>query len=887
MPGTIADQTTRHGLKTGLVVMLPALLLTLTLVVMQLIFVHLGTQRVTSELEKEAGLLAHSLESGVTRTVQDVQGRLRSLQDLLLHNPVLLKQPVELQQRMQMLVAMTPQLRELAVVGQTQGSLGVVASSAVAQPGDALEPLACMQQTPVAGMLRFAAPQSGRFMGTAQGPAGVYKLPVCMLFSSQEETQVWLIAVMNPDALRELFRPIIDSLPAQVQLYRHDGKLMAELPSFADTAGPASDELLQQVRQREWGLYISSADDSRVTAYRATSMFPLLLVLSIDRQQALAAWYRTVTTMWLIATLVLVLILLAAAWIAWMRYRQARMTDELHLLSAAISTTANAVLITDHRGVIRWVNRAFSSLTGYAAEQVLGRTPSILNSGEHSALFFKRLWDTILAGEVWWGEVINRSRDGHQLMVEQTITPIRDERGALTHFVAVHEDITARKAAEQRSLYLANHDHLTGLPNRRELLARLGQWMGPEGPEYLALLFIDLDNFKAINETLGHGRGDEVLIGMVERLTPLIPVGGCLSRLGGDEFALVMVEDVGREQASTLARRITDLLSEPFELAGQTFTMTASIGVTLAARGKGDPQTLLRQADLALYAAKHDGRSTYRIFNEEIDFNVTRRVNLEQGLRQALKHPERAFSMHYQPVFDAQSLKPIAAELLLRWKAESGEWVSPAEFIPVAEESGMILELGRWQLGQVIAQLADWEVDHATFSLSINISAVQLARDDIASVLLGLLQQHEIPARMITVEVTETAIINLSEQFESNLAALAAAGVKLSIDDFGTGYASLGNLRNLRADYLKIDRSFVVGIGQSHGDEEIILAMLALARSLNMKVVAEGVDKEHQLRFLQQAGCDHIQGYLLAKPMPEVDFMRHLQHHRQVGSGQA
>lgn len=887
MPSTIADDKTRYSLKTGVSVLLLGLLLIVTLAAMQLVFVHLGTQRAVSELEKEAMLLAHSLESGVTRTVQDVQGRLRSLEDLLQHNQTLLQQPGELQQRMQMLVTMTPQLRELAVLSREAEQLSVLASSAIARDGSRIAPIACTESASVTTLLSFSEPLPGRFLGADTGPEGVYKLPVCMLFSAEGGQQIWLVAVLNPDALRELFRPIIDNLPAQVQLYRHDGRKLVELPVSSGASSAAPSGLLEQVRQREWGLYHDTGrPDANVTAYRATSMLPLLLTLAIDRDQALAPWHRTVTTMWLIVGVVLVLILMASILIAWMRYRQYRLIDELQLLGAAISTTANAVLITDSHGVIRWVNQAFTRLTGYRSEEALGCTPAILNSGEHSALFFRRLWDTILSGEVWRGEVVNQTRDGKQMMVEQTITPIKNKEGELTHFVAVHEDITARKAAEQRSLYLANHDHLTGLPNRRELLARLAQWLQPDGPAYLALLYIDLDNFKAVNDTLGHGRGDELLVGMVTRLNNLIPPGGCLARLGGDEFAIVMVQDVGREQASQLAQRITDLLAEPFELAGQRFSLTVSIGLALTARGKSDPQTLLRQADLALYAAKHDGRSVYRIFNAEMDFQVSRRVNMEQGLRLALTRPERVFSMHYQPVFDAQTLKPVAAELLLRWKTEAGEWISPAEFIPVAEESGMIIELGRWQLEQVIAHMADWElINSSRFYLSINVSAVQLARDEIASCMISLLERYGIPANKITVEVTETAIINLNDRFEANLATLASAGVRLSIDDFGTGYSSLGNLRNLRADYLKIDRSFVVGIGQNHGDEEIILAMLALARSLNMKVVAEGVDKEHQLRFLQQAGCDQIQGYLLAKPMPESALMRHLQQYQTSPAG--
>lgn len=880
MPKTIADDKPRYRLKTGLSVLLMGLALIVMLIIMQVAFVHLGTQRAVSELEQKAGLLAHSLESSVTRTVQDVHGRLRSLQDSLQREPALLEQPVELQKRMQMLVSMTPQLRELAVLQRTSEQTTVIATSGRVHEGSLMTPLECTERAPVVGLLRFSEPLPGRFLGSPQAPDGIYKLPVCMLYSANTNSQIWLVAVLNPDALRELFRPITDNLPASVSLYRYNGLTLAVLPQTQRVSTAAPEGLLAQVRQQEWGLYHDAeSPQTDVIAYRATSMFPLLLTLTINRQLALVPWYSTVMSTWLIIGLVLVFILLASMLIAVLRYRQYRLLDELQLLGAAISTTANAVLITDNKGVIKWVNNAFTRLTGYQPEEAIGNTPAILNSGEHSPLFFNRLWETIQAGDVWRGEVINRIRTGQEVMVEQTITPIKGSKGHLTHFVAVHEDITARRAAEQRSLYLANHDHLTGLPNRRELLSRLDEWLRPGGPEYLALLYIDLDNFKAVNDTLGHGRGDELLLGMVARLTGLIPQDGCLARLGGDEFAIILVGEVEREQVSALAQRLTDLLAEPFDLAGKSYTITVSIGVALTACSKSDPQTLLRQADLALYAAKQDGRSTHRIFNEEMDFHLSRRVSLEQGLRAALMHPEKAFSMHYQPVFDAQTLKPVSAELLLRWKTESGEWVSPAEFIPVAEDSGMIMELGRWQLGLVIEQMADWELfNNSSFYLSINFSAVQLARDYIASYLVEVLQQHGVSPRKIIVEVTETAIINLNEKFEANLMALAAAGIKLSIDDFGTGYSSLGGLRDLSADYLKIDCSFVKGIGQNHGDEEIIMAMLALARSLNMRVVAEGVENEHQLRFLQQAGCDLIQGYLLAKPMPEQAFMRYLEH---------
>lgn len=837
------------------------------------VFYKIGEARARESIAEETDVLTHSLESGVVRSIQDIQGRLNSLRLQLEYDVDLLFKPEELAYRLDVLTDHSPQLRELAVVARE----GVVLASSV--PGAAgmeFGGVSCSTTEPEGLSLSFGQPQAGRSLTKSQASMGVYQLPVCMpLLNGQGMPVAWLVAIWNPDAIREQFRPLIERLPASAGLYRYDGVLMAVAPSQLGIPGSSfqtEEPFLSHLSDKEWGQF-KRYDKGReyLVTYRTTSMFPVVVSLSYDLTEGLASWHELAQRLAAVVGII-VLVICGVSSLLWlMGRRQMQMADRLQLLGTAISMTANAVIITDRNGKVEWVNQAFTRLTGYELEDVKGRSPSVLNSGAHSRIFFRTLWETITSGAVWRGEVVNRTRDGKQLIVDQTITPIADEAGAISHYVAVHEDVTAKRDAEQREFFLAFHDHLTELPNRRKLMESLTDILSAEDHSQVGLLYLDLDNFKTVNDTLGHLEGDKLLVITVKRLSNAISEDVLLARLGGDEFAVVVNRGVSKYGLEELAARLIKVLARPVDLNGTRFQLTASVGISMGSAGVTEPATLLRQADLAMYKAKHDGRNIYRFFDQQMDYLMQRRVDLEQGLRGAVETGD-ALAVRYQPIFDAETLKPLGAEVLMRWRNSDGNWISPAEFIPVAEESGMIVEMGAWQMETVISQLAQW--DRAGLDvryLSLNISAVQLARDDIAGRLLSTLARHGIGTHRIVAEITETTLMSKSQLVQTNLSALEVAGILVSIDDFGTGYSSLSYLKQLEADYLKIDRSFVIGIGKNHSDEEIINAMLAVARSLQMKVVAEGVDDERQLRFLQAAGCDLIQGFLLSKPLEAAD----------------
>ncbi len=844
------------------------------LVLLFILFVYLGEQRMQDSLRSQAAVLTHSLESTLVRSVQDVHGRMRIQARRLAERESLASNPAEMSDQLINLVQAVPQLREMAVLN-AQGQVLATSGSAPLMQDQSEEMNTCLEWFQAGQVIAVGRPLPGRSMSQPQSPGGLYHIPLCVpVTPGNLDTTLWVVAVLNPDALREQFYPVVHNLKAEAALYRYDGLPLVRLPE--STRVESEDEAsgyTALLEQRDWGVIEERRDGiTWVTGYRSTSMYPLLLTVSIDQAAALSRWHETIRGISWAVALALLIIVVAVVIMSWLKVRQGKLLAELKLLSAAISTTANAVLITDTQGRIQWVNHAFTKMMDYKPDEVVGFTPALLNSGEHSKLFFQHLWRTILEGQVWRGEVVNLNRARQRLVVEQTITPILGDKGEVTHFVAVQEDITARKQAEEQSKFLSTHDPLTGLANRRALAHKLQQVLQELHSIEVALLYIDLDNFKAVNDTLGHGKGDQLLQIAVQRLKHSLPEAVFISRLGGDEFALVLGEKGAREQALVLAQRTCELLSESFELQGARFQLTASIGISMADSGT-DPQTLLRQADLAMYRAKNAGRGTFRVFSSDMDIQAQHRVSLEQGLRKEVESGFASLEMRYQPIYDARTLRPVGAEVLMRWCGADGEWVSPAEFIPVAEDSGLIVDIGAWQLKQVMKQLADWSaVADDGFYLSLNISAVQLARDNVANRLLEMLEAYGLGRDRVVVEITETTLMGVTPRVEENLAVLEASGVRLSIDDFGTGYSSLGYLRELDASYLKIDRSFIIGIGNRDSDEEIVLAMLALAKSLGMKVVAEGVDSDEQLQFLRQNGCDLIQGFLLAKPMTVTEI---------------
>lgn len=556
--------------------------------------------------------------------------------------------------------------------------------------------------------------------------------------------------------------------------------------------------------------------------------------------------------------------------------------QELRIAATAFASQA-AIMVTDSRQRILRVNPAFTRLTGYSAEEAIGRTPALLKSGRQDGAFYRQMWSDLQGSDHWQGEIWNRRKSGETYPEWLTITVIRDGRGTVTNYVATFSDITELKAAESEIHNLAFYDPLTNLPNRRLLLNRLGQARATSlrSGQYGALLMVDLDHFKNLNDTQGHDVGDSLLVEVAGRLKGCLRSGDTAARPGGDEF-VVMLEDLGLEeggaavQAETVAEKIRLALNEPFSLGAdrQHFT-SASVGISLFLRDGKTVEALLKQADIALYKAKEAGRNTTRFFDSGMQTALDRRATLESGLRRALAQEE--FRIHLQPQVDTRG-RVIGAEILLRWQLPDGQMVAPGDFIPLAEETGLIVPIGLWVLASACACLRRWEGHRRTreLYLAVNVSPRQFRQPDFVAAVEALLEQHGASAHLLKLELTENLLLDHTETTVERMQALRAIGVRFSLDDFGTGYASLSYLKRYPFNQLKVDQSFIRDLSTDQDDAAIVRAIIAMGQTLRLQVVAEGVETPEQRQYLQKHGCTAFQGYLFGRPMPLPDFSAYL-----------
>ena len=554
-----------------------------------------------------------------------------------------------------------------------------------------------------------------------------------------------------------------------------------------------------------------------------------------------------------------------------------RAQSEMRIAATAFESQ-EGMMITDVEGKILRVNQSFRDITGYTSEDVVGKTPKILRSGRQDAAFYAALWKSITDTGAWGGEIWNRRKDGEVYPEYITISAVRDPFGIVTNYVATFNDITERKVAEEEIKMLAFYDPLTQLPNRRLLLDRLQQALASIGRSGFngALLFIDLDNFKALNDTLGHDIGDELLKLVAQRLESCIREGDTVARLGGDEFVIIL-EDLSEEplesaaQTETIGEKIIAALNKPYQLGIHEHHSTPSIGATLFTDHLQSIEVLLKQADIAMYQAKKEGRNTLRFFDPKMQVAINARAVLESALRNALEKQE--FKLFYQVQVDS-SYRPLGAETLIRWIHPERGFVSPAQFIPLAEETGLILPIGQWVLQTACAQLKSWGENECTrdFVLSVNVSAKQFHQNDFVAQVQAAVKQHAINPALLKLELTESMLVGNIEETIATMNALNEIGVRISLDDFGTGYSSLQYLKRLPLDQLKIDQSFVRDIATDNSDKAIVTTIIAMAHSLELDVIAEGVETEDQREFLINSKCVHFQGYLFSKPVPIEQF---------------
>ncbi|WP_018989227.1 EAL domain-containing protein [Aromatoleum toluclasticum] len=554
--------------------------------------------------------------------------------------------------------------------------------------------------------------------------------------------------------------------------------------------------------------------------------------------------------------------------------QKVRATDALRQAAAVIESTRDGVMITDLERRIVSVNRAWCEMTGFSREEALGRVPQMLKSGLQNDAFYRRMWTQITHNGDWQGEIWNRRKNGELYPQWLSISTVYDDERRPTHYVGVMTDISKLKQSEAQLEHLAHYDPLTDLPNRLLVQSRLehGIERAARQGSHIGVLFIDLDRFKTINDSLGHHAGDEALVEIANRLRACLQRDDTLARWGGDEF-LVILEDLAKpDEAAHAAQTLIDRLREPLLLAdGQPAYVGASIGVSMYPQDARTAAPLIQHADTALHQAKAQGRNTYRFFTDAMSQEAQRHLSLERRLRHALAHDR--FVLHYQPQVDIASGRIVGCEALLRWNDPEEGLVPPGRFIPFAEESGLIVQIGEWALHSACQQARRWaDAGLPPLRVSVNLSARQLWQAELPDRIAAILESTGLPAQALELELTESMIMGHEAQAVERLGQLRSMGLRLAIDDFGTGYSSLSYLKNLPIEVLKIDQSFVRNIPQDRNDMEIAGGIIALARKLNLKVTAEGVETAAQLAFLAGQGCDSYQGYLFSRPVPAEEF---------------
>lgn len=546
----------------------------------------------------------------------------------------------------------------------------------------------------------------------------------------------------------------------------------------------------------------------------------------------------------------------------------ARSEKQMRILSSALEQTAEMVMITDVDGVIEYVNPAFEVITGYSREEVLGKKPALLRSGKMDAQIYHNLWETVLHGDSFSEVFINKRKDDSIFYEEKTITPVLGTDKKITHFVATGKDISERMRTQERLHYMAHHDALTNLPNRTLFLDRLRQAMARARwhNRLIAVMFIDIDHFKAINDDFGYSVGDQLLIQLSKRFSSSTRAGDTIARFGGDEFAILLDDIASEKDVSLLAKKLLDTLAPEFVVAEQRVLITASIGVSIFPNDGDDEESLLRNADVAMYRAKDLGRNNYQFFSNEMSARAFERLSLENSLRHALKRQE--FFLLYQPQVDLSSGTIIGVEALLRWQHPDLGIIMPTEFVALLEETGLIVPVGSWVLKTACRQAVAWhQAGFKQLTMSVNLSGRQFNNPDIIKSFSEIIAESGIDPTLLEMELTESMLMRNASKTISALNSLHHLGIQIAVDDFGTGYSSLNYLRRFPISTLKIDRSFIRDVVDDADDAAIATAIIVMAQSLNLRVVAEGVETDAQKAFLQERNCQLIQGDWFSVPV--------------------
>ena len=550
---------------------------------------------------------------------------------------------------------------------------------------------------------------------------------------------------------------------------------------------------------------------------------------------------------------------------------------EMKKLSMSVEQSTDCVVITNKIGNIEYVNNAVEEITGYKREELIRKKPKIFQSGKHDNKFYREMWDTILSGHSFPAIFTNRKKNGELFYLNQTITSLRDEKGDITHFIATGKDITQQKFMEEKINYLAYYDALTGLPNRNLFIDRLKQGIARTdySKRLISILAVDIDRFKSINDTFGLDTGDNVLKEVAEILSTSVRKGDTVARLGGDDFGVLLIDIAHSEDIILVIEKIMKNASQTITFNGKEIVLSLSIGISVYPADGKDAYELIKNADLALSKAKQQGRKNYQFYTEDMDLKASEFVLMEKNLLPALKNKE--FMLNYQPYWEINTKRIIGMEALLRWKNEELGMVSPGKFIPVLEEMGLILEVGKWILETACRQFKEWQgKGYLVVPVSVNVSPVQFRQKDLSEMIGKITKEFSLDPKLLTLEITESTFMHDIEFTSSVLKKLRDIGISISIDDFGTGYSSLSYLKRFPVDNLKIDISFIREIATDPDTASIVTAIIAMAHTLNLKTIAEGVETEEQWKILRLLRCDMGQGYYISKPLPAEEVEKFL-----------
>ncbi|MCQ2914956.1 MAG: EAL domain-containing protein [Alphaproteobacteria bacterium] len=561
-----------------------------------------------------------------------------------------------------------------------------------------------------------------------------------------------------------------------------------------------------------------------------------------------------------------------------MAMQMAHDQNTMRLQRTALEKSPNGFALTDDKGILLWVNPSFCELSGYSNEELIGKKIQQTENETQTKEFYNDMWETLRSGKNWSSEITERNRTGALYTVSQRVIPITDEKGALNNCVFVREDLTEQKHAEGVITQLVNFDQLTGLPNRASFHQQLANVLKRASlkDKKVAVLFIDLMNFNRINDTLGHVSGDNLLKNVAERLLKLASVKDFVARIGGDEFAIISENIRSAEAVAIKARNLIEAILSPIVINDTEVNVGACIGISIYPDDDQDPDKIVNYADMALRTATHSAPNSYFFFSQEMNEETEDKLELERDLRRALVQNE--FAVYFQPQLDLKTGKILSAEALVRWMHPTRGMISPMKFIPIAEDTGLIIPLGNWVLKEALRQVKLWDsMGLPKISVAVNLSAVQFQQEDLVGVVESALKEFNMPADRLELELTESVVMQDANKTGNILSRLSSTGIKLAIDDFGTGYSSLSYLKRFDVDRLKIDQSFVRDMANNCDDAEIAHAIINLGHTLGLEIVSEGVETINQLELLEKQGCDVIQGYLISKPIPASEVPTFLQ----------